>query len=235
MSILTLFLFLSLRFLPVAGSDLEIKASVGDMESFEFLKFQSKKNMTLFQTEEGKTEEVTIQKGFKYSIKISSINESTTSQDVFCQFMTDSFISAEEHCDYFSYPNLDVFFPDDHIIPTVDNKSFWEKKSRFYLGDQYTYTVTDETFEINQSYTINIPNATQEIHTVNRFNWKDGWIEYYYLKNNLTSKDPDISSLFHEVEIIKLEISNVGITFYGIFYPFSVIIFIGLIRYQKRK
>jgi hypothetical protein len=223
----------------VLATDLEYKASVGDMETFEVTKFQSPDNNEeeiQVLAGDGQRKNVTFKTGLKYTIQVTAINGSVPDQDAYCILKVGLITSREELC---SSTSLQSDEP-TYVIPTVDNKSHWVEEADSISFEDISAKVSDNIFEVDWSFVEVDPESNWEYREVEQTNWKTGWVEYFYFRSKITYLDTSLSELdtFHEIEIRRESTPNEeesGRAFFPIISSLFAVVSLGIIKFRKTK
>jgi hypothetical protein len=203
---------LALNISTVIGIDLEYKASVGDLETFEVTKFQSPEN----------NEEI--------------VHGSVPDQDAYCILKVGSITSREKLC---SSTGLQSDEP-TYIVPTVDNSSYWVEEADAISFEEISAKVSDDIFEVIYSFVDTDSDSTWEYMEIEQTNWKTGWVEYFYFSSKITYVDPGSSEMdsFNEIEIRRDSPTNQeesGRATFPVFFSLFAVISLSMVKFRKTR
>ncbi|MHA2105538.1 MAG: hypothetical protein ACW981_19095 [Candidatus Hodarchaeales archaeon] len=230
---------LALNISTVIGIDLEYKASVGDLETFEVTKFQSPENneeIVQVLADDGQRKNVTVKTGLKYTVQVSAINGSVPDQDAYCILKVGSITSREKLC---SSTGLQSDEP-TYIVPTVDNSSYWVEEADAISFEEISAKVSDDIFEVIYSFVDTDSDSTWEYMEIEQTNWKTGWVEYFYFSSKITYVDPGSSEMdsFNEIEIRRDSPTNQeesGRATFPVFFSLFAVISLSMVKFRKTR
>jgi hypothetical protein len=167
-------------------------------------------------TNESNLVNITYKIGFKYTVKIISLEE-----PLMLQIAYDEFISQELEVDY---DNFYIFFR-----PTINNQTYWEAIVR---ENNEKITENNGRFLIENDLFVQQRKSTEYGLTTEikiKYNWKTGWLMYFLRRVE------NSTSLLDEYEFSSDQIrSTLGFSFVSIFG--SIILTTVLItRYRKNR